>query len=228
MLKLFSIFTKNKLPKDFFSRLQDSEPDYICIEVEENTIRSTLIKDQKQTIGMDIGPDTARISLASNTYKVSLEDSELLSILKNLNRVCVSKIEESKELLHKFPNISNPSEGEIKGEEWLKVTNHVLKESLKKAEQDKKLILEAKLFIGKKSHNDEFNIRIQCYNLDYSLSFLENGKVYLSVFDDKNFERGHAKTPSYNGEFFNNRPVILDEFIKVIVDIFSKSDLKIF
>ncbi len=226
--KIFSS-SKNKFIDSFKEDYKNFSPKHISIEVSDDSLKSVWKVSSTEIIGLDLNKTNLRLTnIKATTKKAELSEELLTHIIENNQRAILEKIEESKEALHQFPNISEPSDGELKGEEWLKVTNHVLKESLNKASSDDSLIVEAKLFIGRLNENDEFNIRLQCYNLDYSLTFLSNGKLYLSVFDDKNFQRGHSKTPSYSGEFFNNRPVILNEFILLIFDIFSKSKIKIF
>ncbi|WP_372654939.1 hypothetical protein [Halobacteriovorax sp.] len=222
-------FSKEKFIENFKEKYQEVSPKHISIEVSDDSLKSVWKISEDQSIGVDLNQTNLKLTNTNSlTKKVTLTEDLLGHIINNNQRVILEKIEQSKEALHQFPNIDQPSDGEQKGEEWLKVTNHVLKESLNKASTDENLIVEAKLFIGKLKESGELNIRLQCYNLDYSLTFLPNGKLYLSVFDDKNFQRGHSKTPSYSGEFFNNRPVILNEFIKLIFDIFSKSKIKIF
>lgn len=224
------LFSGNKtFLEDFEADYQKLTPQHISLDVSNDNFKSVWKMDKDQLVGIDLAGKNLKLTdLKGKTKKLQLTDELLMLVVINNQRAILEKIEQAKAALHLFPNISDPSDGELKGEEWLKVTNHVLKESLKKASTDENLIVDAKLFMGKITDSDDLNIRLQCYNLDYSLTFLSNGKLYLSVFDDKNFQRGHSKTPSYSGEFFNNRPVILNEFIKLILDVFSKSEIKIF
>ncbi|PIK15635.1 hypothetical protein [Halobacteriovorax sp. JY17] len=221
--------SKEKFVESFTTELQQLSPHYLSLDLQGSTLKSVWEESEYGTLGLELSRNSITLTnLSGRTKKVNNQEELRNLILLQSKKVILEKIEQAKKEIHLFPNISNPTEGELKGEEWLKVTNHVLKESLKKASRDDSLVVEAKLFLGRKQGEEEFSVRLQCYNLDYSLTFLNNGKLYLSVFDDKNFSRGHAEKPSYNGEFYNNRPMILDEFIKLIYEIFSLGKIKIF
>lgn len=221
--------SKEEFSTSFLEELSKTSPRFLSIELSGNRLKAALEHGESQKIAAELTDDKFTLTKSSgSTKKVPSNTNNQRDILDQIKRVTLEKIEQAKKEIHLFPNISEVTDGEKKGEEWLKVTNHVLKESLKKASSDKSLILEAKLFLGAREREGDLNFRLQCYNLDYSLTFLTNGKLYLSVFDDKNFERGHADKPSYSGEFYNNRPMILDEFIKLTYELFTLSNFKIF
>ena len=221
--------TKEEFSNSFLEELSTASPRFLSIDLSENGLKVALELAESKKIAVDLTEKGLILTKsAANTKKVPSNSDLKQDILSQIERVILEKMEQAKKEIHLFPNISEVTDGEKKGEEWLKVTNHVLKESLKKASSDKSLALEAKLFLGAREKEGDLNFRLQCYNLDYSLTFLTNGKLCLSVFDDKNFERGHADKPSYSGEFYNNRPMILDEFIKLFYELFTLSNFKIF
>ncbi|CBW26484.1 hypothetical protein BMS_1641 [Halobacteriovorax marinus SJ] len=219
----------NKFLKKFEEQVDCEQPIYFSVDLDHKELKTVWLFSDESQIGLNYSQNKTILTSRDKKTKSFKSDQKLKDLIEQqIQEKILTSFERAKELIHLFPNIQNPDDGERKGEEWLKVTNHVLKESLKKASSEEHLSINAKIFMGVRPGHQDYNIRLQCYNLDYSLTFLENGKIYLSVYDDKNFERGHSKEPSYSGEFYNNRPLILDEFIKLIFEVFKKSEFRIF
>lgn len=227
----FNIF-KNSSSKleAFLNELEITKINLLALVVKRNTLSAQFEMNDDLKSSVEITDKSIKFTnQAKKTNKFNDHGGEHLpNLLAHIREALLFKIENAKEIIHRHPNIDSPSEGELKGEEWIRVTSHVLKESLKNAKSNENQIVEGSLFIGKMKEEELFTIRLQCYNLDYTYSFLTNGALNISVYDDKNFERGHSKKAAYMGEFYNNRPQLLDEIFKVIYEILNNSDLKIF
>jgi len=227
----FNFFNK---PSDkfesFLNELEITEINLLALKLSGVALTTSFESVDGRKSSVEVSGDSIRFTDKSNkTSKINDTSGEHLpNLLAHIREALLFKIENAKEITHLHPNIQAPSEGELKGEEWIRVTSHVLKESLKNAASNKDLSVEGNIFIGKMNGSDLFTIRVQCYNLDYTYSFLNNGALNISVYDDKNFERGHSKKAAYMGEFYNNRPQLLDEIFKVIFEIFASGNFKIF
>ncbi|WP_127716364.1 hypothetical protein [Halobacteriovorax sp. HLS] len=161
-----------------------------------------------------------------NTFTTPIDEFKQ-KVLLLIQQSLLYQFESSKEQIHRFPNITTPQEGELKGEEWIKVTSKVLKESYLKASKEDNLIVEGSVFIGM-INSSEFSIRFQSYNLDYNYIFKDSGLLNIHIYDDKNKQRGSSKEASYIGEFRNNRHILLDELLQVISELIKKSEFRIF
>jgi hypothetical protein len=168
-------------------------------------------------------------STITNTENRTFKTKEFSNEIKELvTKTLLLQFEKAKQEIHKFPNIEQASDGELKGQEWIEVTNRVLKESYKKAKQADDLLVQGNIYIGYLENDHVFSIRFISYNLDYKVDFLENGKIFVNVYDDKNQERGSAKKSSYSGEFYNNRPVILDNILGLCAEMIKASKVDLF
>lgn len=223
MFKLFKS-TENKT-KEFFEKISNEEIVNFSLIVNQGDFTAQWKTNNSKCAVQFVNNLGKYTSLAGDTFNSKEFRDEAIELI---NRTLLNKFENAKEQIHKFPNIEAPTEGELKGEEWLRVTNTVLTKSYEKALNDKELLVQGNLFIGKLSDELDFSLRYLSYNLDYKIDFLNNGKVFLNVYDDKNLERGSVKKSSYSGEFYNNRPVVLDTMLTLISSMLNSSTTGIF
>lgn len=226
---MFNFLKKSKDKKviEFCESILNSEIDLISINIKGNKLTAQWLGEELNNL-FEINSNAITFTSKSSGTFSSSSSEDINSTLALLSTTLLNKFEAAKNEIHKFPNISNPQDGELKGQEWIKVTNLVLEQSYTKASKDKNLLVEANIYIGKRKETNEFEIRFQSYNLDYIYQFKNSGKIFVSVYDDKNQDRGSSKKASYMGEFFNNRPVILDQILKLISENIKSSEFKIF
>jgi hypothetical protein len=225
---MFNIFKgKQEKIEDFQKELVSLKTNFLSVNIKGTKLTAMFTSTNKNNL-FEIENNVIRFT-NPNGKSFSSNKENVIKIFKEiLKREILNQFELSKKEIHKFPNIEEPQEGETKGQEWLKVTNFVLSNSYEKAAKDKDLLIEGNLYIGKKEAQSDFEIRFQSYNLDYSYRFMSTGKILLNVFDDKNNQRGTSKTASYIGEFYNNRPIILDQALSLISSCLKSSEFKIF
>ncbi|OUR94061.1 hypothetical protein A9Q84_18280 [Halobacteriovorax marinus] len=226
--KFFNKFTDKF--DSFLNEFEIVDLKMFALKVSGNHLTSFFEMNDKNSFAFEVQENTITFTDKSKkTTKIDDEKFEHLpNLLGHIREALLFKIENAKEMIHKHPHIEAPKEGELKGEEWIRVSTTILKESLNKVEADPNLMLEGNIFIGQMGPEDIFTIRLQCYNLDFTYSFLANGALNVAIYDDKNYDRGHAKEAAYMGEFYNNRPQILDQIFQVIFEILKNGQFKIF
>ena len=225
---MFNIF-KKKSDKilSFLNEVSSQEIDYLSINIKGDHLIAQFTSGDKNGLFEILNNKINFTSFKGDCFSTSSKEV-INSNLAVLTKTIFKKFEQSKSEIHKYPNIEQAQSGELKGQEWLKVTNFVLSNSYEKVSKDEGLLIEANIYIGVKDKSSDFEIRFQSFNLDYSYRFMNSGKILLNVYDDKNNERGSAKEASYIGEFYNNRPVILDQILTLMSDCLKSSSFKIF
>jgi hypothetical protein len=126
-------------------------------------------------------------------------------------------IEEAKVILSNGSEVTSTIEEETKSLEWIKVSLVVLKSAIKKSLTDQSLLFNGQFFSGKRSVNDDFQMRIKCFSLDFLLEFLADGRLRVSVWNYKDQEHNSKVDPDFLGEFVKIKQSVFDEFIQLLV-----------
>ena len=104
--------------------------------------------------------------------------------------------------------------------QWLQTSFKVLEGALESCRKNSGQLVVANFKM------DPNSFHLQCFNLDITIVFREEGFMSVVVFDDKNQGQGSAQNPSLLADFATLKPAVLDEFIKLSSLILRASEAR--
>lgn len=188
-----------------------------AIEVQEEQKRLFQLSGNKN-FSLELIKIQNQIKLGLNNKKMNIEnDNEVtINIERFLNESIATFIDRKKSILTEGNKDILDFEGETKAHEWIRVSFEVLKKALEEAKNKEDLIVEYRLFMGKRPKSEENLIRLLAYNLDITYLFHSNGDLQVIVYNDKNAQRGSSKEPALSVIFKALKNQAYDELIHLL------------
>ncbi|MDD0852825.1 hypothetical protein HBN50_06950 [Halobacteriovorax sp. GB3] len=222
---MFSLFKKLTIDevKEKLSKLSLDEYQWLSLSINEGI----KFQDEKKKTFQLIGKKSFTIELKkiNSELKLTLDNQNLTIAHDNevtfnfdqfLNESISSFIDRKKECLNEGNKDVLDFEGETKAHEWIRVSFEVLKRALEEAKKKEDLLVEYRLFMGRRPNSNENLIRLLAYNLDITYHFRSNGDLQVIIYNDKNASRGSAKEPSLSVIFKAMKNQAYDELINLL------------
>lgn len=157
-------------------------------------------------------------AIGSNTIVSS--DNYILKFNNLIDKLLAQKLEAFQERLGQIDTniLFTPEEMSIENKalEWMRVSYEILEKAIVHSLTNSDFLFQTLIFIGTNPKNAAFEIRLITFNLDITFEILQNNKLRVRIYNDKDGDFASNKKASLEGDFNYRKREMFDELIKLI------------